>query len=138
MSKEQVGDRIKELRGKTSLVDFSILFEIHRNTLRAYESNSRYPDSRLLSAICKKYQVNADWLLLGMGPKSIDESPTVELNQEILTDAIAALEEALESKGRVMTPENKAEIISEIYMLISEEEQGDNRGNITKILKLVA
>lgn len=133
-----IGDRIKELRGKMSLIDFSAKFEIHRNTLRHYEAGKRFPDSRLLSAICCDYKVNADWLLLGTGPKFIGDTTNPEPDQSILHDAIEALEEALEAKGRTMTPQQKAEIITEIYQLISEEEQEDNKNKIAKILKLVA
>lgn len=138
VSAEMIGDRIKELRDNTSLIDFSILFSIHRNTLRAYESNKRFPDSRLISEICNKYQVHADWLLLGKGPKYRGDAPPAELDQEILSDAIAALEDALKTKGRQMTPDQKAEIITEIYLLISEDENKSDKENLTRLLRLVA
>jgi len=69
MYKKELGERIKELRGQTSIAAFCRQFNIHRNTLPRYETGKRLPDADLLAALCKEFNVRADWLLLGEGPK---------------------------------------------------------------------
>lgn len=136
-----IGGRIRELRGKTSVAEFCRDFGIHRNTLPRWESGERVPDGDTLAAICQKYNIHADWLLLGVGPKYHSDMPLSDINQAILTDAIAGLEEALEKRDSVMSPERKAEILSEIYMWLLETEQEEHhegRRNLAKILKFVA
>ena len=132
-----IGSRIQEIRGGVSGTEFCRVFGIHRNTLPRWESGETFPDGNILANICRKYKINANWLLLGTGPKNQEDSPAAELDQSILTDAIEALEVALHEKGRAMEPEKKAEIITELYLLMSEEEQTDKPSNIVKLLRLV-
>lgn len=131
-----IGERIKELRGNMSRDEFASLIGSNRNTIQRYETYERIPKADFIEIICEKFQVRADWLVLGIGPKSRSAEPLTELDQAILTDAIAALEEALAAKGRVIEPGKKAEIITEIYQLISEDEQKGTTSNIARILKL--
>lgn len=133
-----LGERIKSLRGETSVTEFSRRFGIHRNTLPRYESGIRIPDADFIVNVCTTFQVHTDWLLTGNGPKKIGEELSAKINQSILSDAITALEFALTTKNRVMTPDEKAEIISEIYLHISEDEQGNAKEKITRLLHLVA
>jgi hypothetical protein len=92
----------------------------------------------------RKYNLLTEWLLTGEGPKKIGsyETPTGPLDEGILVDSIIALEEVLKSKGRVMEPAAKAEIITQIYKMLVEEEheeaQNRSKSNIVKFLKLVA
>lgn len=65
----ELGDRIREIRGKTNITSFCNQFGIHRNTLPRYESGERLPDAGFLKSLCEAYSLHADWLLLGEGPK---------------------------------------------------------------------
>ncbi len=133
----ELGERIKTLRGQMSIVNFSAKFGIHRNTLRTYESGERYPDSRLLTAICSEYKVKADWLLLGVGPKERGKAQDAQVDMEVLEDAVDTLEQALAKTGRTMSPSAKAEIITRIYEIYIEEEDEGNKAKISNLLKLV-
>ena len=68
-----IGDRIKEIRGKVSRDDFAALFGVNRTTVQRYEIYEREPGSEFISAVCKKYNINANWLLFGNGPKYLEE-----------------------------------------------------------------
>lgn len=75
---------------------------------------------------------------MGKGPKDVDQKATAEVDHEILTDAISALETALQMKGKEIKPEAKAEIIAEIYQMLIDDEEGKNKESITRMLSLVA
>ena len=136
-----LGERIRELRGNTSVAEFCRIFNIHRNTLPRYESGERTPDADFIVSICNNYKINANWLLLDKGTKFQEEEqkqPQGQLDEKLLTDAVVTLEKALQATGRVMPPEAKAELIIKIYELFSEEGQGASKDNLFKILRLVA
>ena len=69
-----VGERIKELRGKRSAVEFCqpLSVSVHRNTLYGYEKGASAPDAAFLAAVCHHYNVSPAWLLLGEGPRDYD------------------------------------------------------------------
>ncbi len=136
-----LGKRIKEVRGKVARPAFAASFGLSRNTIQRYETDEGPPDTNFVIALCEKYKIRVEWLLFGEEPKYLGEPPKVplaELDRSILTDAIEALEFALQEKGRKIEAATKAEIITELYLLMSEEEQSDNKSNIAKILRLVA
>ncbi|OGQ86875.1 MAG: hypothetical protein A2512_04755 [Deltaproteobacteria bacterium RIFOXYD12_FULL_56_24] len=65
--KMKLGDRIKQIRGVMSQKDFGALFGITANTLRRYELDENPPDADFISALCKHYETDANWLLFGLG-----------------------------------------------------------------------
>jgi transcriptional regulator with XRE-family HTH domain len=137
-----IGERIKEVRGKKPRDVFAEELGVVRNTVQRYEIYDKKPTMDFVEAICEKYNLHSDWLIFGIEPKYRDEEKQVvpaELDHSILTDAIAALEEALVKKGKRMEPDAKAELISELYKFIIEEEIDEkNKSNIAKILQMVA
>ena len=95
------------------------------------------PDANFLSSICVKEKINADWLLLGIGPKYTSDIPSGRLNNQVLIDSIDTLEQVLQATGKEMAPADKAEIIAKIYELYVEETQGTDKEKFSNILKLV-
>ncbi len=69
MNTPGIGERIKEVRGKTSLFNFAAMHSIHKSTLIRYEKEETSPDASFLADLCRKYMLNAGWLLLGQGSK---------------------------------------------------------------------
>lgn len=67
-----LGERIKELRGDMSVVEFCRQFGIHRNTLPRYESGERTPDAEFITALIEHYGVDPSWLLMGEGEKYVE------------------------------------------------------------------
>jgi len=136
-----LGQKIRELRGKESIVSFCKEFNIHKNTLPFYEADKTSPKAEFILALCNKYKVNANWLILGEGPKNKGESPKIpsaQIDKDLITDAVVAIEKSLQATKRVMPPTAKAELIIKIYELFSEDEQKPNEERLLKILKLVA
>lgn len=95
-----IGNRIRELRGKVSRKVFSGYFGISEMTLVRYEKNERVPDASFIALICQKYNITSDWLIFGnrtgqtragerLGPEQDALSPSanmpiyVELKQRL-------------------------------------------------------
>ncbi|MCK9444842.1 MAG: helix-turn-helix domain-containing protein [Tissierellaceae bacterium] len=65
MSLNNIGDRIKEIRGKQSRAEFAEALGIHPQTLYLYEKNKRTIDVALIQKICLQFGVSAEWLIFG-------------------------------------------------------------------------
>lgn len=70
-----LGNRLEELRGSLSIGEFVQFFGIHKNTYSNYVKRQSFPDSRFILAVCQKFGVSPNWLLLGAGPKYLDDQP---------------------------------------------------------------
>ena len=60
-----IGDRIKQIRGKTSRAEFAEKLGIHQQTLYLYEKGKRVVDVELLQRICSVFDVSVEWLIFG-------------------------------------------------------------------------
>jgi len=67
-----LGARVRQLRGKDTLAEFSDKFGVHKNTLSRYERGESLPDAGFLAQLCDRIKVNAAWLLTGRGPKNAE------------------------------------------------------------------
>lgn len=63
----EIGDRLKQLRGKLSQQEFAKKIEIPFRTYQRYEAGERVPPSPLISTISEITQTTADWILTGKG-----------------------------------------------------------------------
>ncbi len=136
-----IGSRIREIRGDKTVTEFCRIIDVHRNTLPSWESGKTSPDGEILARICDVFDIDANWLLLGIGSKDHIVTPPSDIDEDILRDVIEGFEENMKTRGKVMTPEKKATVITELYMIILEEEEEDQqkkRDNLARILKLVA
>lgn len=74
----ELAQRIKTLRGNMSQAQFGKKVGTSQTTIGNYESGLRFPDSKTIVAICKTFDVNSEWLLMGTGPmyrtKQTDET----------------------------------------------------------------
>ena len=59
--------RIRAVRGKMSREDFSETIGVHVNTIGRYERGENEPDISIAAKICRKFNVNPSWLILGEG-----------------------------------------------------------------------
>jgi len=78
-----VGDRINELRGNETQGSFCERFGISKSSIARYENGTNQPDAKFLVALCDAYNVHANWLLTGEGPKYRDTSSPVATNTTI-------------------------------------------------------
>lgn len=81
-----IGERIKEIRGRQTLDEFcdSIGNIIKTSNLLSIERNDSNPSITVLMAISDVYNCSLDWLLRGIGSKTIDEIPNFVKEQEIV------------------------------------------------------
>lgn len=60
-----IGDRIKQIRGKTSRAEFAEKLGIHPQTLYLYEKGKRVVDVELIQLLCTTFGVSVEWLIFG-------------------------------------------------------------------------
>lgn len=74
-----LGERLKAVRGNETQKQLAADLEVTTNTYAAYERNERTPGAHFLEAVCRRFQVNPAWLLLGEGQQ---KQPRVKLQTE--------------------------------------------------------
>ncbi len=112
----ELGDRLKKVRGEESQVDFGNRFALGRNTVIRYESGERTPEASLLKKICTDCDVSPMWLLLGEGPMLLsDLKKSGELDRELLEMAIHIVIDHEERKNIRLTARQKANTITILY-----------------------
>ncbi len=96
MVSKNVGNRLKTVRKFLGLNQdiVSKNLRITNQTLSRYENDTRFPDSQFLQEFGRLYNVNANWLLYGIGDmfiKELDRSP--ELEQDVMKRLLFYLNE---------------------------------------------
>ena len=101
----EIGDRIKQIRGRTPRAEFAEKLGIHPQTLYLYEKGKRVADVDLIQKICEHFHVSVEWLIFGEGGLQTagKETPDPEL-QARLTAQEALLAER-EEKINQLTSE---------------------------------
>jgi transcriptional regulator with XRE-family HTH domain len=66
---ESIGERLKVVRTKSGLklAEFASAVDTSTSTLTRNERGEGNPDSKVLTTICEKFNINPAWLLLGEG-----------------------------------------------------------------------
>lgn len=88
--KEDIGNRIKEIRGSMSQAAFSKELNVTQSTIARYEKGSRSPDAEFLLLIKKYYDINPNWLISGEEPKFIqngiiaDEAKPISETKDVI------------------------------------------------------
>lgn len=75
----QVGDRIRKIRGDTSMEEFAEQIGAHRNTLGNYERGTREVSASVLTAL-HDLGWNISWILTGEGPERLRSGTSEERN----------------------------------------------------------
>lgn len=70
MTKQDIGNRIRSLRGRESRPSFAGRFGVSVATLARYETGETAPNALFIMSLCEKYGVGTDWLLYGQGAGS--------------------------------------------------------------------
>lgn len=65
----EINERVKYLRERLNInqTDFGKRIGINQSTVAGYERGARTPRKATITAICKEYNVNEEWLLNGSG-----------------------------------------------------------------------
>lgn len=75
---ETTGERIRQVRGHLSQIDFAARLGADKNTIGRYERGERTPDGDFLVRIQLEFGVSIDWLLTGSGTGSAQAAPASE------------------------------------------------------------
>lgn len=76
-----IAERIKMLRGKQTREQFSEGTGVSAQTLYKYEKQLSVPSIEFVDFICKKFNVNYQWLITGDGSMRPSEEPSVAAPQ---------------------------------------------------------
>ena len=60
-----IGDRIRQIRGRTSRAEFAEKLGIHPQTLYMYEKGKRVVDVELIQLLCTTFGTSVEWLIFG-------------------------------------------------------------------------
>lgn len=113
-----MGDRIKTIRAGRDQKAFAASYGMNVDTLSRYERDLYPPKIKFLQDLCFQENVDANWLLLGIG----EIRPNPELSQSsdaidggLLTGALMFLEDELAESGAVVSSEKKADLLLYLY-----------------------
>lgn len=76
-----IGERIRELRGTETQIQWETRFGVTRDTIRRYERGTNPPDADFIGSLCRAYNINAHWLITGEGSKYLGGSEPIPASQ---------------------------------------------------------
>ena len=128
----ELGERIRQVRITHRLSEdaFSESLSIGKSSLRRYERGERDADAPFLIGLCRRYNIDPRWLLMGWGsPRAHIEQPQSgaaagALDLDLMREVIRALESLLDAEGLRLAPAKKAEAAVTLYELIHAEQHG--------------
>lgn len=137
----EVGRRMAALREELGRITQQQLAERVGGTKRGIqenESGKSSPGAKVLHAL-HLAGVNLGWLLTGHGPIFHRElvAPRPPVNQDLLSEVIAGVEQHLEAEGLMLSPGKKAQLVSLLYEQCSAEGEV-KRATILRLVKLAA
>lgn len=71
-----IGKRLIKIRGSQSQKDFAETLGTYASTLGGYERDQRLPDAGFIANLQEKYNINANWLITGIGPEKMGQPNT--------------------------------------------------------------
>lgn len=104
---ELLNEKISKIRKESQLTQemFAKKMGISKNYVNLIENGKKKPSDRLISDICRNFNVNKDWLKTGVGEPYIPQTQ----NQEIMAFANDVMSEENESfRKRFVTAISKA------------------------------
>ena len=123
MQNIELGKRLREARGNTTLPDFAQSLGVHKNTVMRWERGECAPDANIVKTIFEIYNVDPTWLITG---KPIKESHS---EKYLATTRIV---EILDEIGIDLPTEKMVLFVTKLYDLqLKEDQQGVGLQNIT-------
>jgi transcriptional regulator with XRE-family HTH domain len=71
-----LGNRLKEVRGRLSRDRFAEIMGVARNSIQRYEAGETTPDADFIKSVCTAFGIKSHWLLFGSGEKSENQNDT--------------------------------------------------------------
>ena len=122
-----MNERIKELRKKLKLTqqEFADAVKVKRNTVATYEMGRSVPSDAAIALICKTFNVNEEWLRVGVGdmflelPEEDEEAAYVsELLEDVDNDLFILIKEVMHTYHD-LSPKSK-EVIRDFSAALRE------------------
>lgn len=137
-------DRLKYLvdtKARGIAADFAREIGVAPATFHYY-LKGRAPSFDVLEGMCNAYSININWFITGDGEIHKCESSSSEeltMNLEVLQQIIEWVEERLESEGKELAPDKKAQFIALAYEYFVTPEEGDEVDDkgMKKLFRLV-
>ncbi len=127
-----IGVRIKALMDKKGLSYRTLGARIHRQHMTVYGwvhgAEIKEPD---LIRLARALSTTSEWLRYG------DGQPAPEINGDLLTAIMVAVEEYAASEGITLSPPKRSEVVSALYGLFAQT-GAVNRDVVRSIVKLAA
>ena len=137
---KQYYERLRYLAASKKLeqVDLAKAIDQDPATINKWWNGDRVPGPKNTRVLCKLFNCEYEWLKNGKGdPPALEIVQSLQFDPDILTDAIIVLEEKLDQYDLEMRPEKKAELITKIYIIISEDEKGDAKERLAELLQII-
>lgn len=91
---QMLGNRIAEVRGRTSQIQFAKDMGVGKNSYIRYEKGDVVPDAFFIARLCDKFDLNLVWLLFGVGERR--GGPTLDKRESCHHDC------PLQRKGHII------------------------------------
>lgn len=101
LDKHAIGERIRALRGDTSVTVFAAKYDVARQTVYNWETGVNIPEIERLLQIAADSDARADWLLFGLEPRS--RVPAYD--GAAISHAVTLIEQALQDEVIDLAPE---------------------------------
>jgi len=118
--------RLKELVGEGSVSAFAQKCGLTESLVRRYLSGDSLPVIDVLATFADVLRVNVEWLATGNGPMWRGAGPggVLEVNLDLLTNVIEAVEESIAKKQVNVRAPKKAQLVAILYDLARKEGKG--------------
>lgn len=110
MQRKAVGERLATIRGSQGMSqrEMGQALEISWRSYQNYELGTREPPTDVVLKLCQKFSFRVPWLVYGTGgSKSYD-------SLDELRDLLCLFDQTLESMGRTLTTEKKADVVARL------------------------
>lgn len=126
-----LGDRIKTLRESLGLnqAEFGAKLGVSKNTVWNYENGTSVTHD-ILVQICTLFDIDARWLLLGVGSPQAHHAARESVDLLVLEEVVRAAETALTAQRLVVPAEKKGQLMVLLYEQIRDERRRDATAKI--------
>lgn len=135
-------ERLVQIRGGRSQVEFAKDVGLHKNTVARYEAGEREPDGDYLKRLMA-LGYNANWILTGDGPQRLEgalqsQSQVPRLDPDTITAALKLLSWAFELQGATYDPAKDPDLLADTYAFLAEHEGSVTPDNLVDFSKHLA
>lgn len=120
--------------GFTSQSQFAEYLGIKQSTYTNYENPDYHPKLLIAGSLVSK-GISFDWVLTGRGPMLLEDKPlssrdAFAIPEQLVVDAVTAVEDWLVAHNRVLPPEKKGQVIA--ILLEEAMDQGGEQPTIDR------